>query len=125
MNHNLSTKPNLKAQLDSLRTLENGWLEGEGRQFKQSDIDLVQNWFDQLLKLGDIPTPFIYPADNEAIECEWSFGHWEISFSFPKSCAVVILHATDVDSKEVREIQLNLKDEESMEKAKRFLITLS
>lgn len=116
--------PNIQMQLGDLCKLENGWLDGEGKQFQQSDVDTVQQWLENLLKTGDIPAPFVYPAENEIIECEWSFGYWEISFSFLPSLHAVVLHAADVNSEEVREDRLILHDQEAIEKARRFLKTL-
>jgi hypothetical protein len=115
--------PNLRTQLGGLRDLKDGWLNGEGQSFQQSDVDMVQQWLETLLKTGDIPAPFIYPADNNVIECEWSFGFWEISFSFLLPLKAVVLHAAHVNSQEIREDRLILQDQETIEKAQRFLKT--
>lgn len=113
--------PNPKTQLSALCELENGWLDGAAKSYQESDVHMVQHWIETLLKMGDVPVPFIYPADNDVIECEWSFGDWEISFSFLLPLKVVVLHAANVNSEGVRENRLNLQDQESIEKAKRFL----
>ena len=113
--------PDLKTQFNALNVLKSGWLDGEGKPFQQFDVDIIQKWLENMLKAGDIPSPFIYPAENCAIECEWSFGDWEISFSFLLSQKVVILHAAHVNSQAVQEDRLFLQDQESIEKAKQFL----
>ncbi len=87
------------------------------------DINTVRDWLTNLLKAGDIPAPFIYPADH-GIECEWSFGYWEISFSFLITTKIVVLHAAHINSEAVQENRLPLQDPESIEKAKQFLKTL-
>ena len=116
--------PNTTTQLNALCDLKDGWHDGEEKAFQQSDIDMVRVWLESLLKTGDMPSPFIYPADNNMIECEWSFGYWEISFSFLLPLKAVVLHAAHVNSEEVWEDRLVLQDQESIEKAKRFLKNL-
>jgi hypothetical protein len=116
--------PNPRSQLETIKNLKDGWLDGEGKSFQQSDVDVSQKWLKNLLKTGDIPAPFIYPAENSVIECEWSFGYWEISFSFLLAQKAVVLQAAHVNSQAVQEDRLFLQDQESIEKAKQFLKNL-
>lgn len=116
--------PNLEKQLGDLKNLESGWLDGEGKPFAQSDIEMIQEWLMNLLRTGDIPTPFIYPAEDNAVECEWSFGDWEISFSLLLSPKAVVFHAAHVGSQAVQEDRLLLQDQDSIEKARLFLKNL-
>lgn len=116
--------PNPKAQFEILGDLKKGWLDGSGESFEQSDVDAVQEWLENFLKAGDIPAPFIYPADHGVIECEWSLGYWDTSFSFLPAQKAVVLHAAHVNSQAVQEDRLFLQDQESIEKAKQFLNNL-
>lgn len=116
--------PDLKSQFDTLPDLKNGWLDGSGESFKQLDTFAIQEWLQKLLKTGDIPAPFIYPADHGIIECEWSLGFWETSFSFLPDQKAVVLHAAHINSQAVQEDRLFLEDQESVEKSKQFLKNL-
>ena len=113
--------PHLETQVDFLGVLEKGWLDGDGEAFQRSDLNEVKKWLEDLLKVGDIPTPFIYPAVDLQVECEWSFGYWEISFSFLLSQKAVVLHAAHVNSQAVQEDRFFLQDQGSIEKARQFL----
>jgi hypothetical protein len=112
--------PDLKTQFDTLGDLKKGWLDGSGESFEKSDVDAVQEWLQKLIKAGDIPAPFIYPADHGVIECEWSLGFWATSFSFLPGQKAVILHAAHVNSQAVQEDRLLLQDEGSIEKSKQI-----
>lgn len=115
--------PDLHKQFAELKKLDDGWKDGEGKSFSASDLTSIKTWLEDLLKPGDLPVPFIYPADP-GIECEWSFGHWEVSLTYSIADRIVLIHAAHVNSQEVREDRYSIENTESIEKTRRFLQNL-
>ena len=69
----------INAQFDELRSLENGWLDGEGLAPSRQGID----WLEQEFR-AHYPSaarlPYLFPTVIGGIQAEWSIGRREITF---------------------------------------------
>ena len=71
-------KSDIPAQLDKLRGLQNGWLDGEGKAPPPSGLDWLSGVFMQHYPDGADP-PYTYPTPEGGVNMEWSIGKREIS----------------------------------------------
>ena len=65
------------ARLDELRSMQDGWLDGDGIAPPHSGLD----WLSEAFRRGypaDIPLPYTYPTFDGGIQCEWSIGRFYI-----------------------------------------------
>lgn len=116
--------PDPVKRLDEFVKYEDGWLDGESCAFIQEDLFLTKNWIKNLLKVADIPAPFIYPLPENSISAEWSFGFWEVICSFDFTAKTIILTATHTKRDELREKNLRFENSQSYEEGASFLKNL-
>lgn len=97
------------SRLDALRTLQDGWLDGEGLAPSASGLD----WFATALKEfypGDLPSPYIYPVAEGGGQLEWSIPPREISLEILFSDHSAAWHSLDLETDEEELRSLNLDD---------------
>jgi len=119
-NENKIYLPDPIKRLNEIYSLEDGWYEGIGLHFNNSEFDL-KNWLLEILDKTDIPSPYLYPTPDNSIELEWSFGFWEINCSVDFESQHFFLHATNVNNAEIRKDSFDLKDIQGKEKLIKFL----
>ena len=100
----MSAQPTLdiRAQLDELRLLKDGWLEGEGLSPPAPGLDWLQNAFDRHFP-DDAPPPHLYPTESGGVQAEWSIGSLEISLDLNLDTRSGEWHALDTEAGEVEE----------------------
>ena len=69
----------IRARLDSMRQMEDGWLEGEGIAPSSEGLDWLADSFRRYFP-EDAPRPFLYPTEDGGIQVEWSLGAWRVSW---------------------------------------------
>ena len=67
-------------QLDELRSLENGWLDGEGIAPCKEGLDWLAGYFEACYP-EDLPVPRIYPTPEGGVQIEWALNAYEISLA--------------------------------------------
>ena len=67
-------------QLDELRSLENGWLDGEGIAPCKEGLDWLAGYFEACYP-EDLPVPRIYPTPKGGVQIEWALNAYEISLA--------------------------------------------
>lgn len=107
----MSAQPTLdiRAQLDELRLLKDGWLEGEGLSPPAPGLDWLQNAFTRHFP-GDAPLPHLYPTETGGVQAEWSFGSMEISLDLNLDTRSGEWHALDTEAGKVEERTLDGDD---------------
>ena len=100
---------NIRAQLDQLRLLKDGWLEGEGLAPPESGLDWLQHAFARHLP-DQAPLPHLYPTESGGVQAEWSIGSMEISLDLNLDTRSGEWHALDTDAGEVEERTLDGDD---------------
>ena len=71
---------NISSQLDDLRSLKDGWMEGGGSAPSQAGLDWLDDRFEELYPCN-LPPPYIYPTYDGGVQAEWSLGAREVSLS--------------------------------------------
>ena len=98
------------AQLDQLRLLQDGWLEGSGLSPPRLGLDWLQNAFTRHFP-GDAPLPHLYPTESGGVQAEWSIGSIEISLDLNLDTRSGEWHALDTEAGEVEERTLDGDDD--------------
>lgn len=97
------------AQLDELRLLEDGWLEGEGIAPPETGLAWLQEAFDRHFP-DEAPLPHLYPMETGGVQAEWSTGQKEITFELNLATHMGEWHELDTASGKVGERTLNCDD---------------
>lgn len=58
-------------RLKELSELEDGWLDGEGKNISPQVLDLAEKILKQLIVDLNVPTPHLYPTEEGGISAEW------------------------------------------------------
>jgi len=66
------------SRLEELGLLEEGWLDGEGRELDKKGIRWFSDTFEMFFP-DDLPLPYIYPTADGNIQLEWTLGNYELS----------------------------------------------
>ncbi len=74
----LLDKLDVLVQLDELRTMKTGWLNGEGVAPSHDGLDWLSDIFKQYYP-NNVVLPHIYPTPKGDLDLEWSIGKREIS----------------------------------------------
>ena len=108
----------ISLQLDDIRALKRGWLDGEGRAPSQSGIDWIESRLHRYLA-ADLPRPYLYPTEAGGVQLEWSIESNEISIEVNLESHLGIWHQLNVQpqlnmlSSDERERELNLDQSSS------------
>lgn len=97
------------AQLDELRLLKDGWLEGEGLSPPKAGLDWLQDAFDRHFP-DEAPLPHLYPTEAGGIQAEWSIGQREITLELNLDAHSGEWHALDTETGRVEERTLDCDD---------------
>ena len=95
------------AQIDELRRLKDGWLDGQGTAPASVGLDWLNDAFNRHYP-DDLPLPHLYPTDPGGVQAEWTMGPREITLEvdLDRHCGYLhVLHAED-DADEERDIEL-------------------
>ena len=68
----------IRSQLDSMRTMKDGWLEGGGAAPSPGGLDWLAEVFARHYPEGS-PRPYLYPTEEGGVQAEWSPSHGRVS----------------------------------------------
>ena len=97
------------AQLDELRLLKDGWLEGEGLSPPETGLDWLQNAFDRHFP-DEAPLPHLYPTETGGVQAEWSIGPHEVTIELDLDTNMGEWHVLDRETGEAMERTLDGDD---------------
>lgn len=103
----------ISLQLDDIRALKHGWLDGEGRAPSHSGIDWIESRMHRYLT-ADFPRPYLYPTEAGGVQLEWSIESNEISIEVNLESHSGVWHQLNLQpqlntlSSDERERELNL-----------------
>jgi hypothetical protein len=97
-----------RVQLEKLKGLQNGWLDGEGLALSVALLARVGNWLKEHLS-EETPLPRLYPTAEGGVEAEWLIGRLDVLIEFDEAAGIVEWHAMDLDTgkAEVKTIQFD------------------
>ena len=101
---------NFGAQLNDLRELQDGWLDGDGKAPSSDSLDWLHEAFECKFPL-DAPEPHIYPTENGGVQAEWSIGPNEITLDIDLETHLGDWHVLEMESDDVSEQTLNCNDD--------------
>ena len=102
----LRTGLGIRSQLDSMRTMKDGWLEGGGVAPSVGGLDWLDEAFARHYPEGS-PRPHLYPTEDGGVQAEWSLTHWRVSLeiNLKSRCGnwfALNLETDDVDERQLR-----------------------
>ena len=101
--------PDVPACLDEFRSMEDGWLDGDGLAPGHAGLDWLAAAFTaQYPKDG--PLPYTYPTPEGGVWLEWTLGQQEISLNIDIAGHRGYWHRLDMASLADDERELNLDD---------------
>ena len=90
------------AQVDDLRLVEDGWLDGRGRAPSGIGLDWLLDIFDYHYP-DEAPLPYLYPTETGGVQAEWSLGSCEVTLEVDLETHGAEWHVLDMQSGEVQE----------------------
>jgi len=90
-------------QVDSLKGLQAGWLDGEGLAFSDEALAWSSKLLESLVTGFELATPHIYPTPAGSVRAEWSRPLWEISAELDWSRKLSEVRAVRLDADEMHE----------------------
>ena len=98
-------------QIDELRVLEDGWLDGEGRAPSKAGLDWLLGVFGTHYP-DDAARPYFYPTEAGGVQAEWPLGSREAELEIDLETHVGEWHVLDMKSGESQERTLHCDREE-------------
>ena len=95
----------ITSQLDELRSLEDGWLEGGGMSPPEEGLDWLAQSFERHYPT-ELPRPYLYPTEEGGVQAEWVFGVIDIEVRIDLSTRRAAYLWLDESTEEVRELDL-------------------
>ena len=98
----------ISVQIDDLRLLKDGWLEGQGKAPSKEGLNWLSQAFDKHYS-GDLPLPYLYPTEPGGIQAEWSLGQNDITLEIDLTEHSGYFHALQMedDTEETRRLDLD------------------
>ena len=100
------------AQVDDLRLVEDGWLEGGGRAPAGTGLDWLLDVFDQHYP-DEAPLPHLYPTETGGVQAEWSLGSREVTLEVDLETHDGEWHVLDMQSGDMQERVLDYGSDEA------------
>ncbi len=100
-------------QIEQLRHLPAGWLDGKGEPPSGQLLNQISTWLESHLR-GEPQLPRLYPTPEGGVEAEWLIGRLDLSIEFEPGSNTVQWHAMDLDRNTVQEDSVPLDDAEKL-----------
>ena len=97
-------------QLDDLRLLNDGWLDGEGKAPCRGGLDWLSKVLGGHFREGS-RLPYLYPTESGGIRAEWSLGEDEITLDINLEARKGFWHHLDMGTGVFEERELACDDE--------------
>ena len=120
-NQDESDPLNIFVQIESMRSLEDGWLDGEGKAPPHESLEWFARTFDNHW-VEPLPLPCIYPTFEGGIQAEWMIGRCAISLEVEFPSKKAYYHHIHLDTKEDFEADLDLSNSECWKTLKKTLL---
>jgi hypothetical protein len=97
-------------QVNRLRRLEDGWLNGEGKAPASKGLDWLEETFSRLYS-PELHLPYLYPTVEGGVQAEWPLGSVELSVEINLEQRSGWLYSLDFSNDEEIDRTLNLTSE--------------
>lgn len=85
------------SQIDDLRLLQDGWLEGGGRSLSPDGLDWLSAIFDGYYP-DELALPRIYPTEDGGVQAEWMLGKNDVSLEIDLDKRRGFWHQLDLET---------------------------
>ena len=96
-------------QLDKLRLLQDGWLDGIGKAPSSAGLIWLREAFEYNYP-DEVPVPHLYPTEAGGVHAEWSLDRNEITLDVNLGTRLGEWHVLNTVSDDVCERTLNCDD---------------
>lgn len=121
---NILDELDILAQIDDLRLLNDGWLEGQGKAPSKEELDWLSQAFDNYYS-GDLPLPYLYPTEPGGVQAEWSLGQNEITLEIDLAEHSGYFHALHMEDDTEKTRHLDLGSEKHWMHLKELITSMS
>ena len=104
------TTLDISVQIDDMRLLKDGWLEGQGKAPSKEGLSWLSQAFDKHYS-GDLPLPYLYPTEPGGVQAEWSLGRNEITLEIDLTEHSGYSHALQMEDNTEETLCLDLGSE--------------
>ena len=104
------TTSDISAQIDDMRLLKDGWLEGQGKAPAKEGLDWLAQAFDNHYP-SDLPLPYLYPTEPGGVQAEWSLGRNEITLEIDLAEHAGYFHALQMEDDTEETLRFDLGSE--------------
>ena len=101
----------VRARIDELRLLPNGWLEGHGLAPDSAGLDWFAEQFEHAFP-AELPLPFVYPTQEGGLRLEWELAPADLSVEVDLRTRKAEVHCLDLDTDNEATETLDLSTEE-------------
>ena len=98
-------------QIDELRLLKDGWLDGEGLAPPAEGLDWLYGVFERHLP-DEAPLPHLYPTEAGGVQAEWTLGPNEVTFDVDLATHAGEWHVLNIEADDSREHTLNCDNDD-------------
>ncbi len=102
----------IPARLDELRSLKDGWLDGDGKSPSAEGLDWLSDAFEQRYP-EDLVLPHLYPTAQGGVQAEWSLPPFEVSLEIDLVSHTGQWHSLDVQNGIEEGVELDLNNDSS------------
>ena len=96
-------------QLDKLRLLQDGWLDGFGKAPSGAGLIWLREAFEYNYP-DELPVPHLYPTEAGGVHAEWSLDPNEITLDVNLGTRLGEWHVLNMTSDDATERKLNFND---------------
>jgi hypothetical protein len=113
-----------RVQIEKLKGLRAGWLDGEGIALSPALIARVGNWLEEHLS-EDTLLPRLFPTPEGGVDAEWLIGRLDVSIEFDEAAGIVEWHAMDLDTGKAEVKTIAFDDTEALNELGRTMARLT
>lgn len=99
----------VRARVEELKLLRNGWLDGKGVAPPQGALDWITATFEERYP-DDLPLPYLFPTPAGGVIAEWSLAPYSMSLEIDLATKHGYWHSLNVDTDDEFEKQLDISN---------------
>ncbi len=99
----------VRARVEVLKLLRNGWLDGKGLAPASATLDWIATAFEENYP-DDLRRPYLFPTPAGRVLAEWSLSPWSLSLEIDPAIKRGSWHALNIDTDGEAEKELDLAD---------------
>jgi hypothetical protein len=100
----------VKYQIDGLRKLKDGWLDGKGSALPADGLDRLAINFEMFFP-EELQLPYLYPTAEGGVQAEWKIGDFEMTLEIDLTTNQGYWHALNMKTEAENTRNLNLNNE--------------